>query len=117
MDKYYEQLNEKCKEVATNTIKDNSILSTNMLKKEESDFLLSDWNAFVIGLISDQSVKAEMAWRLPYYLFQRLGHFDFDKIIKEENVESLETIIKEKPALHRYPRKMAEYIFFAVKKM
>lgn len=117
MDKYYEQLNQKCKEVAKEVIKDNSILSDNMLKKEERDFLLSDWNAFIIGLISDQSVKAEMAWRLPYYLSKRLGYFNFDRIIKEQSVDSLETIIKEKPALHRYPRKMAEYIFFALKKI
>ena len=69
----------------------------------------------MIGLIADQSVKAEIAWRLPYYLSKRLGYFDFNKIIKVQNVESLEAIIKEKPALHRYPRKMAEYIFFAIK--
>ena len=104
MEKYYEQLNVKCKEVAKEVIKDNSILSDNMLKKEEKEFLLSDWNAFLIGLISDQSVKAEIAWRLPYYLSKRLGYFDFCRIAEEETVESLETIIKEKPALHRYPR-------------
>ena len=116
MEKYYEQLNAKCKEVAKEVIKDNSILSDNMLKREEKEFLLSDWNAFLIGLISDQSVKAEIAWRLPYYLSKRLGHFDFCRITKEETIESLEATIKEKPALHRYPRKMAEYIFFAVNK-
>lgn len=117
MDNYYEKLNEKCKEVAKKVIKDRGILSENMLNREESKFLLSDWNAFLIGLIADQSIKAEMAWRLPYYLSKRLGHFDFYKIVKEETVASLETIIKEKPALHRYPRKMAEYILFAVNKI
>ena len=117
MEEYYEQLNSKCKEVAKEVIKDNSILSDNMLKREEKEFLLSDWNAFLIGLISDQSVKAEIAWRLPYDLSKRLGHFDFCRITKEENIESLEALIKEKPALHRYPRKMAEYIFFAVNKI
>lgn len=117
MKKSYEQLNEKCKEVAKEVIKDNSILSDNMLKSEEREFLLSDWNAFLIGLISDQSVKAEMAWRLPYYLSKRLGHFDFCRIAKEETIESLEAILKEKPALHRYPRKMAEYIFCAITKI
>ena len=95
MEKYYEQLNAKCKEVAKKVIKDNSILSDNMLKREEKEFLLSDWNAFLIGLISDQSVKAEIAWRLPYYLSKRLGHFDFCRITKEETIESLEAIIKE----------------------
>ena len=107
MEKYYEELNAKCQDVAKEVIGDNSILSDNMLKAEEREFLLSDWNAFLIGLIADQSVKAEMAWRLPYYLSKRLGYFNFNKIIKEQNVESLEAIIKEKPALHRYPRKMA----------
>lgn len=117
MEGYYEKLNEICQAVAKEVITDNSILSDNMLKKEEKEFLLSGWNGFLIGLISDQSVKAEIAWRLPYYLSQRLGHFDFRRIAEEETVESLEAIIKEKPALHRYPRKMAEYIFFAVNKI
>ena len=117
MENYYKQLDDRCKEVAKEVIKTNSILSDNMLKKEEREFLLSDWNAFLIALISDQSVKAEMAWRLPYYLSKRLGHFDFKRIKNEESIELLESIIKEKPALHRYPRKMAEYIFFAIKKV
>ncbi len=60
MEKYYEQLNSKCKEVAKEVIKDNSILSDNMLKNEEREFLLSDWNAFLIGLISDQSVNIKV---------------------------------------------------------
>ena len=42
MEKYYEQLNKKCKEVAKEAIKDNSILSDNMLKKEEKEFLLEN---------------------------------------------------------------------------
>ena len=42
--------------------KENSILKSNLLKKEEKDFILNNSNAFVIGLISDQSVKAEIAW-------------------------------------------------------
>ena len=117
MNNYYEQLNRECKKIAVEAIKDNSILSDNMLKKEESEFLLSDWNAFLIALICDQSVKAEMAWRLPYLLSKRLGHFNLYRIAKEENVESLERLIKEKPALHRYPRKMAEYIMFAIEKI
>lgn len=42
MEKYYEHLNAKCKEVAKEVIKDNRILSDNMLKREEKEFLLSD---------------------------------------------------------------------------
>ena len=110
-------LDEKCKEIAKDVIKDYSILSENMLKKEESELLKTNWNAFLLGLIADQSVKAEMAWRLPYNLEKRLGYFDFNRILKEERVESLENIIKEKPALHRYPRKMAEYIYTSIEKV
>ena len=117
MDNYYERLNTECKKIGAVAIKDNSILSDNMLKKEESEFLLSDWNAFLIALISDQSVKAEMAWRLPYLLSRRLGHFDLNRMAREESVSSLEMLIKEKPALHRYPRKMAEYIMSAIEKI
>ena len=98
MEKYYEQLNAKCKEVAKEVIKDNSILSDNMLKREEKEFLLSDWNAFLIGLISDQSVKAEIAWRLPYYLSKRLGHFDFCKI--DINIVCMLYILSQHLLLH-----------------
>lgn len=54
MEKYYEQLNEKCKEVAKKVIKDNSILSDNMLRNEEKEFLLSDWNAFTDCSLTSQ---------------------------------------------------------------
>ena len=81
MEKYYEELNAKCQEVAKEVISDNSILSDNMLKAEERKFLLSDWNAFLIGLIADQSVKAEMAWRLPYYLSKRLGSVSYTHLV------------------------------------
>lgn len=37
MEKYYEQLNAKCKEVAKEVIKNNSILSDNMLKERKKN--------------------------------------------------------------------------------
>lgn len=93
----------------------NSILKGNMLKDEEKEFILNDFNAFIIGLVSDQSVKAEIAWSLPYKLAHRLGTFDFKKILIEYDVDKIEKLIKNKPALHRYPNKMAIYIFEAIK--
>ncbi len=71
-------------------------------------------NAFVIGLIADQSVKAEIAWSLPNKLSERMRGFDFNKILSEYNEKDIEKFIKEKPALHRYPSKMANYIYSAV---
>lgn len=98
-----------------NEIEDeNSILKGNFLKQEEKDFIFNDPNAFLIGLISDQSVKAEIAWSLPYKLSNRLGSFEFKKIIEKYTEKDIENILKEKPALHRYPSKMAKYIYNAM---
>ena len=42
-----------------NKIEDeNSILKGNLLKKEEKQFIFDNLNAFVVGLVADQSVKA-----------------------------------------------------------
>ena len=60
---------------------ENNILKGNLLKKEVKDFLINNPNAFLLGLISDQSVKAEIAWSLPYHLKERIGTFDFQKIV------------------------------------
>lgn len=92
----------------------NSILKGDLLKEEEKKFILDNLNAFVIGLISDQSVKAEIAWSLPYKLSERMGGFDFNKILNEYDESDIENFIKEKPALHRYPSRMANYIYSAI---
>lgn len=98
-----------------NEIEDkNSILKGNLLTTEEKDFILNNLNAFIIGLISDQSVKAEIAWSLPYKLANRMGNFDFNDILKKYTEEDIENIIREKPSLHRYPSRMANYIYNAM---
>ena len=95
----------------------NSILRGDLLNKEEKNFLIENPNAFVIGLISDQSVKAELAWSLPYRLSLRLKTFDFKEILSNYNVSDIENIIRTKPSLHRYPGRMAVYIYEAMKKI
>ena len=95
----------------------DSILKGNLLDEKENRFVVENANAFIIGLIADQSVKAEIAWSLPYRLKMRINSFDFDYIVNSLTIEDLEKIIKEKPALHRYPHKMATYIYKAMKKI
>lgn len=91
-------------------IKDEfNIFKGNLLGEKECKMITTDANAFLFGLISDQSVKAEIAWSLPYKLSQRLGHFDMKQISKM-NVSELELVLKEKPALHRYPSNIAKYL-------
>lgn len=92
---------------------DYNILQGNLLQDAEKEFLLSEANAFIFGLISDQSVKAELAWSLPYKIKQRLGHFDLEKISDLSSFNELEVYIKTKPALHRYPKNIAKYLYCA----
>lgn len=92
----------------------NSILKGDLIKEEEKQFILNNLNAFIIGLISDQSVKAETAWSLPHKLSERLGNFEFKEILKKYTEKDIEDIIREKPSLHRYPSRMANYIYNAM---
>lgn len=92
---------------------DYNILKGDLLGEQEKQLITTDRNAFLLGLISDQSVKAELAWSLPYRLKERLGHLDLERIIKESSPEALTILLKEKPALHRYPSNMAKYIYAA----
>lgn len=112
-----EKINNVLKSFLPTIEQDYSILKGNLLNDDEKSFIYNNPNAFVIGLISDQSVKAELAWSLPYNLYKRLGTFDFKYIVQNFDAKSLEKVIKEKPALHRYPSRMADYIFFAMKKI
>lgn len=94
---------------------ENSILNGDLLLDEERNFIKNNMNAFIIGLIADQSVKVEIAWSLPYKLYKRLHTFEFDEIIKKYTIKDIEGAIKQKPALHRYPTRMSLYIYEAVK--
>lgn len=76
---------------------DYNIFKGDLLGNKEKDLLMNDKNAFLIGLISDQSVKAELAWSLPYKLKERLGYFDVKRITTESTPEMLTMLIKEKP--------------------
>lgn len=100
-----------------NDIKDDyNIFKGNLLKPEACSFVTSNMNAFLFGLISDSSVKAETAWSLPYYLMERLGHFDLIRIANID-IDELTNIIKEKPALHRYPSNIAKYLKAAAEQL
>lgn len=73
-----------------------NIFNGGLLTDAERDFVMRDSNAFLFGLIADQSVKAETAWSLPYKLAQRLGHFSMQKIAKESSSEEIGTLLRTK---------------------
>lgn len=60
-----------------------NIFSGGLLTDAERDFVMRDSNAFLFGLIADQSVKVETAWSLPYKLAQRLGIFPCRRLPKK----------------------------------
>jgi len=71
------------------------------------ELLVSDPLALVIGMLLDQQVPMEWAFRGPSPLRDRLGRLDCAAIAAMP-VDDLEAVFKEKPALHRYPGSMAK---------
>jgi uncharacterized HhH-GPD family protein len=74
---------------------------------DADQLLVDDPLALLIGMLLDQQVPMEWAFRGPSSLRSRLGHLDAGKIAAM-SPEELEAVFKEKPALHRYPGSMAK---------
>jgi uncharacterized HhH-GPD family protein len=71
------------------------------------EFLVTDPLALVIGMLLDQQVPMEWAFKGPSTLRDRLGRLDASAIAAMPP-EDLEAVFREKPALHRYPGSMAK---------
>jgi uncharacterized HhH-GPD family protein len=69
--------------------------------------LVTDPLALVIGMLLDQQVPMEWAFKGPATLRDRLGNLDCAAIAAMPP-EALEAVFREKPALHRYPASMAK---------
>jgi uncharacterized HhH-GPD family protein len=63
--------------------------------------------ALLIGMLLDQQVPMEWAFRGPATLRDRLGSLDA-RAIAELPPDELEAVFRAKPALHRYPASMAK---------
>ena len=73
---------------------------------EANELLEKDPLALLIGLVLDQQIKMEKAFRGPYDLKQRLGDLDARKIAAMDP-EKLVKVFRERPAIHRFPGSMA----------
>jgi uncharacterized HhH-GPD family protein len=71
------------------------------------ELLVADPLALLIGMLLDQQVPMEWAFRGPATLSERLGGLDAARIAAM-TPEAVEAVFKEKPALHRYPGSMAK---------
>jgi uncharacterized HhH-GPD family protein len=74
---------------------------------EADAFLASDPLALMIGMLLDQQVPMEWAFKGPSTLRARLGGLDADAIAAM-TPEAVEAVFKEKPALHRFPGSMGK---------
>ncbi|NFH17691.1 endonuclease III [Clostridium botulinum] len=109
------ELSEKLLAYYEESCLDQSVLTGSLISQEAREFIVNNANAFIFGLISDQSTKAELAWSLPFRLKKRLGHYDMHKMGSEGYEHEIEAAIKDKPALHRYPGRIANYLYLASK--
>jgi uncharacterized HhH-GPD family protein len=63
--------------------------------------------ALVIGMVLDQQIPLEKAFRSPYDLRQRVGGTLDAAALATMDPDALADIFSERPALHRFPRSMA----------
>jgi len=63
--------------------------------------------ALLLGMLLDQQVPMEWAFKGPHTLKERLGHLDAGAIAAMDP-DALEAVFRAKPALHRYPASMAK---------
>jgi uncharacterized HhH-GPD family protein len=77
---------------------------------EEADRLLNtNGTALLIGMLLDQQVPMEWAFRGPATLAERLGHLDASRIAAMDRDEFVD-VCRSKPAIHRFPKSMGERI-------
>jgi uncharacterized HhH-GPD family protein len=73
---------------------------------EANALIASDPMALLVGLALDQQVTVQQAFLGPLRLQERIGAIDADSLVAAD----LERAFREKPAVHRYPAKMAERV-------
>jgi uncharacterized HhH-GPD family protein len=71
--------------------------------------LNTNGTALLIGMLLDQQVPMEWAFRGPATLEQRLGHLDASRIAAMDDGELVE-VCRRKPAIHRFPQSMGRRI-------
>jgi uncharacterized HhH-GPD family protein len=73
---------------------------------EANELIATDAMALLIGFALDQQVTVQQAFLGPLRLRERLGSLDPARVAGAD----LEPLFREKPAIHRFPAKMAERV-------
>jgi uncharacterized HhH-GPD family protein len=76
-----------------------------------ADRLLSENDfALLVGMLLDQQIAMEVAFVGPQRLAERLGGELTPAAVASTDPDHLETLFREKPAIHRYPGSMAKRV-------
>jgi uncharacterized HhH-GPD family protein len=73
------------------------------------DVLSRDPLALLLGMLLDQQIPMEKAFRGPAVLQERLGHLDVRQIAAAEP-EGFAAVVAQPPAVHRFPGSMAQRV-------
>ena len=73
---------------------------------EANSLIATDPMALLVGFALDQQVTVQQAFLGPLRLRERIGAIDAETLATAE----LEPAFREKPAIHRYPAKMAQRV-------
>ena len=65
--------------------------------------------SFLLGVIFNQAIRSEVAWRAPAGLEQRLGHLDISTLAIMDT-EMIQAAISTRPALHPFSKTMAKHV-------
>jgi uncharacterized HhH-GPD family protein len=71
---------------------------------EANALIASDPMALLVGFLLDQQVTVQKAFTGPLVLRERLGAIDAGTLASAD----LEPVFRERPAIHRFPRSMAQ---------
>ena len=77
---------------------------------EADDLLIADPLALLIGMVLDQQVPMEWAFRGPATLERRLGDRFDASAIAAMDLDDFIAVCREKPAIHRFPKSMGQRI-------
>jgi uncharacterized HhH-GPD family protein len=73
-----------------------------------NELLAANPLALLLGMLLDQQVTMEAAFRAPYVLRERLGGQLDAATIAGRPFDEIDAIFRERPALHRFPGSMAK---------
>ncbi len=73
---------------------------------EANELIAADPMALLVGFALDQQITVQQAFTGPLRLRERIGSLDAATLASSD----LESVFREKPAVHRFPAKMAERV-------